>query len=276
MARVPVHLEGRMKMLLQAGCLALAAVGLAGCFSKPKSAYHAGDEAPPDVVAGPMALLFTNVEGFSARLTASIPSPNGTQRTNIMAGDLLGREGLLIYQPFNAAKGKRTRTEGGLFFIWNETEHAGFVLSDPLQAYAPASTSVQPTNVARQTAGAVQEEANGHPCRRIEAVVQSSDGSSARFTLWEAEDARHFPVRIQTPPGPGQMTLNFSDLRLELPPPQLFGPPDGFVKYNTPVALMNELIIRQSAIHRATEGRPIELNPAGGPSVENWRPAPAQ
>ncbi len=257
-----------MKTLFRAGVVALAATVITGCASRSKALYHAGDETPPDFLAGPAAVLLTNVDGFSAKLTASVPLAGGGRRT--MTGDLLGREGSLIYQPANHAKGKRKRSEGGMFFIWNEGGHSGYVLSDPLQAYAPASAQVQPTNVSLNTLGAVREEANGHPCRRIEAVVQSSDGSSARFRVWQAEDARYFPVRIQAPPGPGEMVLDFSDVRLELPPAELFGPPDGFTKYETPVALMNELIIRQNA----TQIGPIEISPAG--KMDNWRQGPPQ
>jgi hypothetical protein len=262
-----------MNRCYRVGFLALAATLLAGCLSRHQVLYRVGDERPPDFLAGPAALLLTNVTGFSAKLTGSISSDNGAPRT--MAGDLLGREGLLVFQPQSAVKGKRARSEGGMFFIWNETGHAGFVLSDPLQAYAPTATAVQPTNVVLDTTGAVEEEANGHPCRRIEAVVQSSDGSTQRFKVWEAEDAKYFPVRIRTSPGPREMVLNFSDLRLELPPAPLFGPPDGFVKYDTPVALMNELIVRQSALARRDEGPGIQLNPQGGASMNNWRPGQA-
>jgi hypothetical protein len=262
-----------MKLLLQAGLLALTATVLAGCFSNPKVLYHAGDETPPDFVAGPAALLLTNLDGFSAKLTVSMPGTNGVRR--MLFGDLLERQGSLIYQPANKANRRRKRSEGGTFFIWNETQHAGFVLSDPLQAYAPDATSVQPTNVTFNTAGSVQEAVNGHPCRRVEAVVQSSDGSSARFTVWQAEDAKRFPVRIQSQPGPREMTLNFSELRLAPPPLPLFEPPDGFVKYDSPVALMNELITRQSALTKK-DYVPLELNPAGGPNMNNWRPGAPQ
>jgi len=249
-------------------------VVLAGCFSRPKKLYNIGDANPPDFLSGPVALLLTNVDGFSAKLTGSIASDNGVPRT--IAGDLLGREGSLVFQPQSAVKGKRARSEGGMFFIWNETGHAGFVLSDPLQAYAPTSTSVQPTNVVLNISGAIEEEANGHPCRRIEAMVQSSDGSTERFKVWEAEDAKRFPVRISSSPGPREMVLNFSEVRLELPPAPLFGPPDGFVKYDTPVALMNELIIRQSALAKQKEGNSPELDSQGGQNVSNWRPNPPQ
>jgi len=261
-------------MLIQAGCMALTAAIVAGCATQPKVYYRAGDEAPPEFLAGRVALLLTNVDGFSAKLTGSVPQESGGRR--VISGDLLGRQGSLIYQPANAVKGKRARSEGGMFFIWNEADHSGFVLSDPLQAYAPAATTIQPTNVTLNAAGAVEEPVNGHPCRRVEAVVRSSDGSSARFTIWEAEDAKHFPVRIQSPPGPGEMTLNISDLRLELPPPQLFAPPDGFMKYDTPVALMNELIVRQSALAKRNEVKPLDINSVGGTGVNNWRPSQPQ
>jgi len=263
-----------MKMLYRVGFLALAAALLASCASRAKVLYHVGDEKPPDFLAGPVALLLTNVTGFSAKLTTSISSDNGGLRT--VAGDLLGREGLLIFQPQSAVKGKRARSEGGMFFIWNEAGHVGFVLSDPLQAYAPTATTVQPTNVVLDTTGAVEEEANGHPCRRIQAVVQSSDGSTEQFRIWEAEDAKLFPVRISTSPGPQAMVLNFSDLRLELPPAELFGPPDGFVKYNSPMALLNELIVRQSALNKRNEGPGAQLSPEPGPNMQNWRPGPTQ
>jgi hypothetical protein len=270
----PFILVVGMKRLYQVGLLALGAAVLAGCSTKPKALYHVSDASPPDFLAGAAAILLTNVDGFSAKLTVSSSSESGVQHTT--AGDLLGREGLLIFQPQSAVKGKRARSEGGMFFIWNEEGHAGFVLSDPLQAFAPTSVQVRPTNVVFDTAGAVEEEANGHPCRRIEAVVKSSDGSSERFKIWEAEDAKYFPVRISTPPGPREMVLNFAEVRLELPPAQLFGPPDGFTRYDTPVSLVNELIIRQSALAKRNEGPPIQLSPQGGANMSNWRPSPAQ
>jgi hypothetical protein len=97
--------------------------------------------------------------------------------------------------------------------------------------------------------------------------VQSSDGSTAHFRVWQAEDARNFPVRISTSPGPVEMLLNFSDLRLELPPPTLFSPPDGFIRYDSPVVLINELIVRQNTLAKKN---PSEADLS--PNMQNWRP----
>jgi hypothetical protein len=270
---LPSMLPAGMKTMFPMGMAALAAALMAGCASSSKVLYHAGDEAPPDFLAGPAGVLLTNVEGFSARLTVSLPGAGGGRRT--VTGDMLGREGVLVFQPANAAKAKRARTEGGMFFIWNETTRSGFVLNDPLQAYAPIAASVQPTNVALDTSGAAEEEANGHPCRRIQAVVQCSDGTSTRLTLWEAEDAKHFPVRIRTAAGPREMTLDFSELRLELPAAPIFSPPEGFTKYDTAAALIRELIVRQTALGKGYGGRPAEA-PESDATLGNWRPGVAQ
>src|SRR5580704_3917943 len=79
--RLPVHFGGRMKMLLQTVGLALTAAVLAGCSSQPKVYYHAGDETPPDFLAGPLAVLFTNVDGFSAKMTRSVALADGSRRS---------------------------------------------------------------------------------------------------------------------------------------------------------------------------------------------------
>jgi hypothetical protein len=262
-----------MKKLFRTALLALAAAAVTGCASKTRVPYHAGDEAPPDFLAGPVAVLLTNFDGFSASLTASLPRRTGEQR--FVSGDLLEREGRLIFQPSTAVKGKHKRSEGGMFFIWHEDRNSGFVLSDPLQAYAPIACSVQVTNLVWKTGGAVAEAAGGHPCRRVEAVVECSDGLSARYLVWQAEDAKRFPVRIASAEGGRGLTLDFTNIRLELPPPELFYPPDGFTKYESPTALMNELIVRQSTYVKGSggerEGEPV---PVVGPS--NWRPGQAR
>jgi hypothetical protein len=217
--------------------------------------------------------LLTNFEGFSASLTASMPQRVGEPR--VMSGDLLEREGRLIFQPWTGSKGKRARNAGGMFFIWHEDRNAGFVLSDPLQAYAPIASGVQVTNIIWKTSAAAQETAGGHPCHRVEAIVESSDGSSAHYRVWLAQDVKRFPMRIASAEGSRGLTLDFSNVRLELPPPELFYPPDGFTKYESPTALMNELIVRQSAYNRSKEGtREGEPVPAVGPA--NWHPSPGQ
>ncbi|HUD82949.1 MAG TPA: hypothetical protein VMQ67_05580, partial [Candidatus Saccharimonadales bacterium] len=77
------------------------------------------------------------------------------------------------------------------------------------------------------------------------------------------------PVRIRSISGLRDFTLDFSNVRLELPAAELFVPPDGFTKYETAVALMNELIIRQTELLKANERRGTGEGPS--PNISTWR-----
>ncbi len=235
-----------MKTPFHAALLCLAAALICGCFSRHAGpVYHAGDENPPDFLVGPAAVVLTNLNGFSAHITSTTSSPGEAPRTT--SGELLGREGRLVFQPTLHIKGKRARTEGGLFFIWDDTKHSGYVLSEALQGYAPIKSDIEPAGQINITKESIQENVNGHPCHRREAVVGLSNGLKARLTLWQADDAAHFPVRIETVEGPNHMILDFSGIRLEYPAQALFLPPDGFTPYASSVALMNELIVRDAS-----------------------------
>jgi hypothetical protein len=234
-----------MKTLCGAVLLCLAAAFISGCASRHAGpVYHAGDENPPDFLVGPVAAVLTNLNGFSAHVTSTISSPDGASHAK--SGALLGREGRLIFQPALAIKGKRARAEGGLFFIWDARTHSGYVLSEALQAYAPIKTgpgSVSQLHIAKE---GLQADVNGHPCHRCEAVVMLDNGTDAHLTLWQADDLKHFPVRIETVDGTSHVTLDFSEIRLEYPAQVLFSPPQGFTAYASSIALMNELIVRDS------------------------------
>jgi hypothetical protein len=263
-----------MKSLFPLLLLVWAVVVIGGCASKlPKEVFHAGDEVPPDFLSGPAAMLLTNLDGFSATVAFSQTPPGGVPRS--ASGDLLEREGRLIFQPVNQVKTKNALLKGGMIFIWDEASHFGYVLSDSLQAYARIPAGVQGNNLVWNSEGAIEEAANGHPCRRLQAIVQCDDGSSVRFTVWEAEDAKRLPARIQSNSGSRDLTLDFSNIRLDLPKPELFVPPDGFTKYPTSVAMMNELIIRQTELIK-TSGARVPNDTIGAPGMNNWRPGQTQ
>jgi hypothetical protein len=271
---VSVHLARLMKCLLRFVLLVSGLVAISGCyFQAPKEVFHAGDEVPPDFLTGPAALLLTNLDGFSASVAFSLPATAG--QTKPVSGDLLERQGRLIFQPAQRVKKKNSPFQGGMIFIWDVDNHGGYVLSDALQAYARMTSGVRGTNVLWETAGANQEEVNGHPCRRLQAAVQCDDGSAARFIVWQAQDARYLPVRIQATTGSRQFTLDLYKVRLDLPKPELFIPPDGFTRYATAVVLMNELIIRQTALLKSYKGTPEEFEQLN-PNVQNWRQGQAQ
>jgi hypothetical protein len=180
------------------------------------------------------------------------------------SGELLGRDGRLIFQPVLDLKGKRARTEGGLFFIWDTTKNSGYVLSEALQGFAPIKIDAPPAGQFAIAREAIKEDINGHPCHQCKATAVLGNGLQEHLTLWQADDAKHFPVRIEADNGAERMTLNFSEIRLEYPPLGLFAPPQGFTAYANSVALMNELIIREASLSKkyqiTGEEEPVPVN----------------
>jgi hypothetical protein len=251
----------------------LAAFWAAGCAShRSHVPYHAGDEVPPPFLTGPVSAALTNLHGFSATVKETLSSANGLKQEK--SGELLGREGALLFQPALGIKSKRAQTEGGLFYVWDENRHAGYVMSEALQGYAPLQVEgPHPTALALANEE-ITEEVAGHPCHRCQGIVSLDDGTKARLTLWQADDLNHFPVRIQALAGMDQMTLDFSEIRQQSPAKELFAPPDGFTPYATSVALMNELIVRDSTLAKkypeasfdepADVRRPNGQQPLGG------------
>ena len=255
--------------------IALAAAFFAGCASEARreaALAQMGDESPPDFLPGPASAALAGFDGFWANVvsttttasTALIPSAGivnsgdtGARAAAAASGQVIGRQGQIIFQPLttaNATRGKIVR--GGMFFIWDSARQKGFVVSEALQGFAPISAPCQITNMTLESGEAVAEPANGHPCHRIERRAAMSDGSTVKLTEWRADDLRRFPVRLRTESGGRVTTVDFSGVLLDIPPQELFAPPGGFTQYAGATALINELMIRESAQKKGPTGEP--------------------
>lgn len=73
--------------------------------------------------------------------------------------------------------------------------------------------------------GAEKETIDGHPTKVENYTVKQKDGGAlvANVKLWEAEDLKGFPIRMEiNPPATNKFTLNYTDVSLEPPDPNLF------------------------------------------------------
>jgi hypothetical protein len=206
--------------------------------------------ATPLFLNGPMALLLTNTDGFRARVVFESAAPSGITQTT--AGELMVRGSKLLFAPEPTILAKRQPRSEDTAFIWDVNENRGYLLNDPLQAYAPISSSRQFTNV---TAGAALnntslEKVAGHPCQASEVIVTASDGVATVFRVWRAADLKELPLRIQCPSGGVPLTLTLSKVSLGAVPNDLFLPPNGFTKYESPEAMMTELALRRVSLSR--------------------------
>ena len=221
---------------------------------------------PPVFLNGPMALLLTNVDGFSAHAVLESGAPaNGVE---LAAGELLGRGGNLLFAPGrNKADGKRARTED-FAFIWDVAVNQGVMLNDPLQGYAPVSYGRLFTNLTISTTlnNAATENVAGHPCQPVQMAVAANDGSVSIFRVWRATDLRGLPVRIAGASDGTPVTLTLSKVKLEAVPNDLFQPPVGFTKYASAEAMVNELVMRQGNLKHRPNYQ-FESEPPSGPDI---------
>ncbi len=216
---------------------------------------------PPLFLNGPMALLLTNTAGFRAHVILESGVP--PQAFELTAGELMGRGSKLLFAPAARGKGKKPVSAADTAFIWDVIENRGWVLNDPLQAYAPVSSSRQFTNVATATAptGATPEKISGHPCQPAEVTVTAADGTPTVFRVWRATDLQGLPLRAVCPSTGATLTLTLSQVRLEPVPDDLFVPPNSFTKYESSEAIMAELFLRKHNLNRKPTYQPVESEP---------------
>jgi hypothetical protein len=236
--------------------LLLVATLVAGCASSSSKGDRAGGfqvmptPTTPLFLNGPMALLLTNAEGFRARVV--LEGAGISQASQTTAGELMVRGSKLLFapEPVKVAK-KQPRPEDSAF-IWDVNESRGYLLNEPLQAYAPVSSSRQFTNVTAGTPlnNASPEKIAGHLCQATEVTVTASDGVATVFQVWRAADLKGLPLRIHCPPGGVPLTLTLSKVRLEAVPNDLFLPPNGFTKYDSPEGMMTEMALRKVNMSR--------------------------
>jgi hypothetical protein len=208
----------------------------------------------PLFLSGPMALLFTNVDGF----TAHVVLESGTAARQEAVGELMGRGGSLVFAPALSGAADKRSPAAGCAFIWDVPAHSGCILSGPMQAYAPITPNLHFTNLTTSaaTGHAAPEKIDGHLCQRSDATVTASDGSVTTFRLWRAADLKDLPLRVTCTSIGTPLTLTFSKARLESLPNDLFQPPSGFTKHSSAEAMIQELAARQHNLKRRPTYQP--------------------
>jgi len=227
-----------------------------GCAHEPgheSSAAGVGQEflpRPPVFLTGPAVMLLTNADGFTAGVVmSSVPADH----LRPVSGQLVAHGSKLFFEP-ELKPGKLARADQ-FSFIWDATLKKGYILSEALQGYAPIASAVWFTNLVVQHSPTTTGKVAGYRVEQSMVVVAASDGKLSRFEVSRAGDLGGLAVRINSIGDPAPFTITLSQIRLELPPEQVFLPPDGFTRYESEEAMMNELVSRQQSVrHGGQEG----------------------
>lgn len=242
----------------------------AGCSHTPKGADRTGAfEAfpaplPPTFLNGPMALLLTNVDGFHAHVVLESGGPSHTAQN--VTGELMVQGSKLMFAPAPDGTPKKQVHAEDSAFIWDVIESRGYVLNDPLQGYAPVSSSRQFTNLVPAVVPEIgaPEKIAGHPCVLTEVTITATDGNPSVYRVWRARDLPGIPLRISCPSNGFPVTLTLSKVKLETVPKDSFQPPNGFTKYESPEAMMAELFLRKHNLSRKKSFQPEDAEPGTG------------
>jgi len=220
---------------------------ITGCSSEGGRSNYARivTPLPPAFLTGPGALLFTNVPGFSAR--AEIQGLGATH--TISSGELLGRGTKFLYAPESGEQNDGARKPGDYSFIWDTAENRGYVLSEPLQGYAPLNSALHVTSMETIPGKSAEQRMSGHLCEATTVSTITAEGATNRFEVLRATDLKGLPVRIEGVNNTG-FILTLSKVRFEQPSASVFSPPNGFTKYPTPESMADELAARQHNLKR--------------------------
>jgi hypothetical protein len=266
------RLEPRLKRAViewvSVSAIAAAMFG-AGCAHSDRLLGLVRAPTVPALLNGPVAALLTNMAGFSGH--AVMESGGAAQPVQRISGELMGREGMLLFVPDDSgSEGKRARA-AGLSYIWNVTENRGYVLSEALQGYAPVAENVRFASIPAGISKRAPEKLDGHPCQQTEASVSSSDGSTVMFQLWQATDLNELPIRLVCTSNSTPITVSLSRIRPEAPRRELFQPPDGFTKFDSSETLMAEFVMRQQNLKRKPSGNLGDMERSAGPAPPQYR-----
>ena len=247
----------------------LIATLAAGCASSSTKATRAREfqvmptPVAPLFLSGPMALLLTNADSFRARVVMETAVPSqATQRT---AGELIVRGSKLLFAPEPTKVARKQPRPEDSAFIWDVNGNCGYLLNEPLQAYAPISSNRQFTNVTTGAAlaSAAPEQVAGHSCQAAEVTVTASDGVATIFRVWRAADLKGLALRIHSPSSGAPVTLTLSKVRLDAVPNDLFLPPNGFTRYESAEAMMTEMALRRVNLGRKQVYQTQDLDEPG-------------
>ena len=257
-----------LKWRSRVGMLVLAGLtGLTGCRSHDNEPHRVGNssisEAALPPICGPAGILFTNSQGFSAHAEFEFQSPANQARN--LSGELLGQGSQLLFAVSGKDTSTRARGNKGVFYIWDVSRNSGYALNEALQGYAPASASLQATNIATTAMpGQNTAKLRDHACRCEKTVLAVSDGTTASYIVWRAEDLKQLPVQVECMEGGMPFKVALSNIRFEAFKAELFVPPNAFTAYASPEAMQAELLRRQS--YHGRKSGPATEEPFGDPS----------
>ena len=130
--------------------------------------------------------------------------------------------------------GDKMRTDlpgGSGYMIMDLAQHANYmVMSNGMCMQMSSSPHQNPFaqahNAAVERSPAGTETVDGHLCKVENVTVTPSGGQRSKMKVWEAEDLKGFPIKIEVQSSHGPMVMQYKDVNLNDPDASLFVHPE--------------------------------------------------
>jgi hypothetical protein len=101
---------------------------------------------------------------------------------------------------------------------------------------------LQGSDIKRTAAGT--EVVDGHPCKIEKVVVTRPDGKTVESKVWEAQDLKGIPVKIESHVGEFTLSAVYRDISTEAPDQQLFMAPEKCTPFEKMGQVVEQKIVK--------------------------------
>jgi hypothetical protein len=245
--------------------LVLSLVSVQAQFGPPT-----GKSSPGPGLSGSTAKLFGENSAFSASLEMQTSAANDPD-TMSMPGKIYFDQGKSRFEmdmsqiksakiPPQMAAQMKSMGMDKMIVISRPDKKVGYQIYPGMQAYLESplpdkEAGGQSDDYKLEMTELGKETLDGHPCIKNKAVVTEKDGTKHESLIWNAEDLKKFPLKIEQTQENTKVTMLFRDLKLSKPGADLFDPPAGVTKYDSMQSMMQQIMMKQFGGARPAQGQ---------------------
>ena len=173
------------------------------------------------------------VLGLSITALAQNPFESAKQfsATVVASGAAAQRAGEMSMKVYKSGDKMRTEMPNGMgAVIIDLSQHNFYMVMKSMCMQMPAQSQSNPfaqasgATIDRSPAGS--DTFDGHSCKVENLTVTPRDGKPTKMKVWEAEDLKGFPVKVEIQSDKGPLTVIYRDISFDAPAASLFTHPE--------------------------------------------------
>jgi hypothetical protein len=151
--------------------------------------------------------------------------------TVVVSGAAMQRTGDMSMKVYKSGDKMRTEMPNGMgAVIIDLSQHNFYMVMKTMCMQMPAQSQSNPfaqaagATIDRSPAGT--DTVDGHACKVENLTVTPQNGKPVKMKVWEADDLKGFPVKVEMQSDKGPVTVLYKDISFDAPAPSLFTHPE--------------------------------------------------